>query len=441
MIMETGNILWNIPICIFEVYIFYDFFRGDFKYRNDDRRVRSLILLGLFAGMMFVNSFGNSLLNICVVPFLYVLASCFLYRESFKRILYMNVVFVLIMAGIEIGFEVAFSIVSNDDLICLYKIPESRIKIGLSEKFINFIILKLVKNFKNSKMFLTNSKLYSLVYLLPLNSFLIYSGILYSKIDLGVVSFQKGLLVVGCILLVPINIIMFYLLEKLSETMERTKNLELENLKQELEGIHYERINEINEEHRNYLHDVQHCFRTIGELARLGENQKIMSLITDMNIEIEKIRKKRYCQHPIVNAILCEAEERASQNHVQYDVIINPVIDFSYIDDFSLISMIGNLINNALEAAIKCEETRFVSVEAHLTSNKKFIVICVRNGFQEGPVMKNGEYQTNKLDKAKHGIGIKNVKEHAESYGGFLLLETAEDIFTATLEIPTEEEK
>lgn len=441
MIMETGNILWNIPICIFEVYMFYDFFRGDFKYRNDDRRMRSLILLGLFAGMMFVNSFGNSLLNICVVPFLYVLASYLLYRESFKRILYMNVVFILIMAGIEIGFEVAFSIVSNDDVIGLYKIPIARMLIFLFEKLINFIALRIIKSFKNSKKLVMNRNLYKLVYLLPLDSFLIYSGILYSKIDLGVISFQKGLLVLGCILLVPVNIIVFYLLEKLSDSMEKTKNLELSNLKKELEETHYERINEINEEHRNYLHDVQHCFRTIGELARLGENQKIMGLITDMNIEIEKIRKKRHCQHPIVNAILCEAEDRASQNHVQYDVIINPVIDFSYIDDFSLISMIGNLINNALEAAIKCEETRFVSVEAHLTSNKKFIVICVRNGFQERPVMKNGEYQTNKPDKARHGIGIKNVKEHAESYGGFLLLETAGDIFTATLEIPTEEEK
>ncbi len=403
--------------------------------------MRSLILLGLFAGMMFVNSFGNSLLNISIVPFLYILASYLLYEESFKRILYMNVVFLLIMAGIEIGFEVAFSIVSGDAFIGFYDVPISRTIIFMFEKLVNFVILRMIKNYKGTSNFPMNSKLYKMVYLLPFDSFLIYSGILYSKMDLGILSFQKGLLVLGCFLLVPINIIVFYLLEKLSETMEKTRMLELENLKQELEGTHYERINEINEEHKNYLHDMQHCFRTIGELARLGEDERIMDLITSMNIEIEKIRKKRYCQHPIVNAILCEAEERASQNHVQYDVIINPVIDFSFIDDFSLISMIGNLINNALEAAIKCERDRFVSVEAHLSSNKKFLTLCVRNGFAEKPVMKNGEYQTNKPDKARHGIGIKNVKERVEYYGGFLLLETVENIFTATLEIPVEDDK
>lgn len=434
----SANLLWNIPVCVFEVYMFFDFFRGDLKYRKDDVRVHSLIMLGLFTAMMSVNSFGNSLLNISVVPLLYILASFLLYKESWKRILYMNVVFILIMAGIEIGFEVAFSIVSNDDVIGLYKIPLARMIIILFEKLINFIALRIVKNLKSTKKFIMNKNLYKLVYLLPLDSFLIYSGILYSKIELGVISFQKGLLVVGCILLVPINIIMFYLLEKLSDSMEKTKNLELTSLKKELEETHYERINEINEEHRNYLHDVQHCFRTIGELARLGENQKITELIADMNIEIEKIRKKRYCEHPIVNAILCEAEDRANQNHIQYDVIIDPVIDFSYIDDFSLISMIGNLVNNAIEAAIKCEDKRFVSIEAHLTGNKKFIVICVKNGLKEMPVLKNGEYLTNKSDKTKHGIGLKNVKEHVDSYGGFLLLETTEELFTATLEIPTE---
>ena len=176
----------------------------------------------------------------------------------------------------------------------------------------------------------------------------------------------------------------------------------------------------------------------IGELAQFGENGKIMDLITDMNIQIEKIRKKRYCLHPIVNAILCEAEERADQNHVKYDVIIDSAIDFSYIDDFSLISMIGNLVNNALEATVKCEGNRFVSIEAHLSGNKKFLILCIRNGFEEKPVIKDGEYQTSKSDKAKHGIGIKNVKEHVETYGGCLLLETATNIFTAILEVPTE---
>lgn len=439
--MGTSNILWNIPICIFEVYMFYDFFRGDFKYRNDDRRRRFLVLLCLFSGIMFINAFQNSVLNISLMPFLYLFATILLYKEPFKRCLYHLLIFSVIMASVEIVFEIAFSIVSNDDVIDLYKIPIARMLIFLFEKLINFIVLRVIKSFKNSRKLVMNRNLYKLVYLLPLDSFLIYSGILYSKIDLGVISFQKGLLVLGCTLLVPVNIIMFFLLEELSDSMEKTKNLELSNLKKELEETHYERVNEINEEHRNYLHDMQHCFKTIGELARLGENQKIISLIVDMNTEIEKIRRKRYCQHPIVNAILCEAEERANQNDVQYDVIIDPVIDFSYIDDFSLISMIGNLINNALEAAIKCEETRFVSIEAHLAGNKKFIVICVKNGFQEKPVMKNGEYQTSKLDKAKHGIGIKNIKEHAESYGGFLLLEATEDAFVATLEIPAEEKK
>ncbi|MFT3985701.1 MAG: GHKL domain-containing protein [Lachnospiraceae bacterium] len=435
--MDTSNMLWNIPICIFEIYMFYDYFRGNFKYRKEEKHVRFLILLGLFTAMMFVNSFGNSRLNICIVPFLYILVSCLLYRESFKRILYMNVFFIIIMAGIEIGFEVTFSIVSGDAFVELYDVPISRTIIFMFEKLINFVILRMIKNYKSTNSFLMNQKLYRMVYLLPLDSFLIYSGIIYSKMDLGLFSFQKGLLVLGCFLLVPINIVVFYLLEKLSETMEKTKILELEKLKQELEGTHYERINEINEEHKNYLHDVQHCFRAIGEMARLGENERIMDLITGMNVEIEKIRKKRYCLHPIVNAILCEAEERANQNHVQYDVKINPVIDFSFIDDFSLISMIGNLINNALEAAIKCEQERFVSMEAHLSGNKRFLTLCIRNSFAEKPVIKNGEYQTNKADQAKHGIGIKNVKERAEYYGGFLLLETVDDVFVATLEIPT----
>lgn len=435
--MKLIDIVCNVPVCVFEIYMFYDFFRGDFKYRSNDRRVRGMVLLGLFLAMMLVNGFGNSLVNICIVPFFYVLDSFVLYNESAKRLLSFDVLFLIIMAGIEIGFEIAFSIVSGNDAITLYEVPISRMIIFMFEKLINFMVLRIVKNYRSINKFPVQNKLYKLVYLLPLDSFLIYSGVLYSKIDLGVVSFQKGLLVLGCLLLVPINIVVFYLLERLSETMEKTKVLELDSLKKELMGIHYERVNEINEEHKSYLHDLQHSFKTIGELAQNGENQKIIDIIKSMNIEIETIRKKRYCQHPIVNAILCEADERAAKKEISYSVEIDASIDFSFVDDFSLISMLGNLINNAFEATERAKDNRFINIEAHLAANDKFIVFCIENGFDVAPILENGEYLTSKQDKSKHGIGIKNVKERAKLYGGILILETKANVFIATLELAT----
>lgn len=439
--MKLIEIVCNIPICMFEVYMFYDFFRGEFKYRSSDRRVREIVFLGLFLAMMLVNGFGNSLANICIVPFFYVLSSVLLYDGTLKKVVYMNIFFLLIMAGIEAAFEITFSIISGEALIGLYEIPVGRMLIALFEKLINYVALMIIKNHRNAKSFFINRKLYSLVYLLPLVSFLIYAGIAYSELDLGVFSIQKGVLVLGCFLLVPVNIIVFFLLEKLSETMEKARELELNSLKKELMGIHYERVNEINEEHKSYLHDLQHSFKTIGKLAQNGEDQKIIDIIKSMNIEIETIRKKRYCQHPIVNAMLCEADEKAAKSEIPYSAEIDASIDFSYIDDFSLISMLGNLINNAFEAAAKSKNNRFINIEAHLAANDKFIVFCIENGFDVPPTLENGEYLTSKQDKTKHGIGIKNVKERASLYGGFLVLETTAHTFTATLELAVKQEQ
>ncbi|HOO27219.1 MAG TPA: ATP-binding protein [Lachnospiraceae bacterium] len=435
------EIIYNIPISIFEIYMFYDFFQGGFRYRNEKKKIHLFVLIGLFFAITFVNAFQNSVINILLLPFLYFFASILLFREPVKKLLFHNLIFYIIMAGIEVGFEVAFSIVSGDILISVYQEPVSRMMIVLFEKLISFLVLKAVKNSRRPRSFPMEKSLYRLVYLLPFVSFLIYGGITYSEINLGVFSIQKGVLVLGCFLLVPINIVVFYLLERLSDTMEKTKNLELAALKQELEEVHYERVDEINEEHKKYLHDMQHYFKMIGDLAQLGEDGEIIKIIKDMDIEIEKIRRKRFCRHPIVNAMLCETEEKARRNEISYHVKMDPITDFSLIDDFSLICMTGNLLQNAFEAAVRSEQNRFIHIEAHLASNKKFIVFCIKNGFDDAPVLENGEYLTSKQDKAKHGIGIRNVRERAESYGGFLITESEDHVFSATLELAAETSK
>ena len=50
--------------------------------------------------------------------------------------------------------------------------------------------------------------------------------------------------------------------------------------------------------------------------------------------------------------------------------------------------------------------------------------------------MKHGLPQTSKQDKHEHGFGMESIQTMAEKYGGFLKLETGQDIFVLRITIP-----
>ena len=52
------------------------------------------------------------------------------------------------------------------------------------------------------------------------------------------------------------------------------------------------------------------------------------------------------------------------------------------------------------------------------------------------PVLVSGEYQTTKENKAAHGIGIRNIKETVDKYGGSYVIRHKDHLFQVVIVIP-----
>ena len=57
------------------------------------------------------------------------------------------------------------------------------------------------------------------------------------------------------------------------------------------------------------------------------------------------------------------------------------------------------------------------------------IVISVVNTFVDNPVIINGSYQTSKEDTSMHGMGIRNVREVVDKYGGTCVIRHENNLF------------
>ena len=89
------------------------------------------------------------------------------------------------------------------------------------------------------------------------------------------------------------------------------------------------------------------------------------------------------------------------------------------VDTADLCIILGNLLDNAIEAAEKCEKEKRIRLKI-LYGNRN-IRIEIANTF-DGEIhrMENGMYMTSKKDAKRHGIGLQSVQKSIDKYKGKL---------------------
>ncbi len=197
---------------------------------------------------------------------------------------------------------------------------------------------------------------------------------------------------------------------------------------------HLEQVEHKNEEHSKFIHNIHHYFSAIGTLALDHDYENILNLLNDINMEITMQESIFYTSHRIMNGILAEKYTLAKSKNIAMDIYVEPSVSLKNISDGDIVIMLGNLLDNAIEAAIKAEENRrFIKVRIYHGNAGKICVIKIENSFIT-PVQYNKKGAVISIKShGLHGFGIKSVDQTAKKYGGFLKYSEQDNIFTSIL--------
>ena len=108
------------------------------------------------------------------------------------------------------------------------------------------------------------------------------------------------------------------------------------------------------------------------------------------------------------------------------------------ISDSDLVTILTNILDNAIEASGKIEDKDKRWISMTLKRSGQFWVINVGNSIDRQPdidKIQAGGY-TSKEDKGHHGFGLLNIRQTVEKQDGILKLETKEDAFSLTVMLP-----
>lgn len=111
--------------------------------------------------------------------------------------------------------------------------------------------------------------------------------------------------------------------------------------------------------------------------------------------------------------------------------IENP--SFKKMESLDFSALLSNILDNAIEA---CENENSPELYVVISQRRGYETILVKNKISASVLDVNSELETTKADGASHGMGIPQIKEITEKYGGMCDFYEEDDYFCTCAFIP-----
>lgn len=422
--------------CAADVYMLYGFFNSIFQEKwIGKKRIISSIITALL--IFFENAIGNVPLNFVTVPifcYVYIVLS---FKVSVTNAMAYMIIFFTFVGGREVLFELFYRFMSNVFTIYIPPWFTSRgVYFLLVEYIVGYLFLLYIEKFIK-KLNIRNDNIISW-YLLIVPILTLMTLTSFSFIDFSHSIVVQVFVFICSILLYLTNAVIFIILEKYTDVLNKVKYAELITVKRDMENEYFQNILKINQHYRCFMHDINSYFNSFRRLAIKGENEKIIEIIDELKGKIdEETSGVIYNGSPVLNAILVERVSKAKECGIALSIFVEKFLKIDFLSDADMISMFGNLLDNALEATLKCSpDNRTVNVKLFMGTNY-FLIFYIENSFSVSAKRDGSRLISTKVDEKHHGLGIGIVSDLAEKYGGSLTLEEKGDIFVTTLSIST----
>lgn len=183
-------------------------------------------------------------------------------------------------------------------------------------------------------------------------------------------------------------------------------------------------------------HDLKHQIAALSAVE--GQSMKREALISEIQDMVEVYDTKTDTGNEALNTILMEKGLYCRMHGIQWTCVADgKLLDF--IDVIDLYTLIGNAVDNAIEAVEKLEEPENRIVSVRIWQKAAFAVLQVENYFAGTVEMADGLPVTSKGDTFSHGIGLKSMRRIVEKYQGSLSVKAEGGMFLLSCVFPLEQ--
>lgn len=413
--------MWNffeVAVNLCEHFIVFYFICSFLKHNFKTPKGKLVFVLGSALGAALI-TFTNSItlydwwISIVFIIFYFAFSCVFLEGKVIAKLFAVTISDVVLIATSNLVTGI-LSIALKSNPSQLYTMQSVYRVIGvLMCQTLNLYLYCLISKLVNKTILMMKKKEWILIISIFLISALSFA-IIQIALNEAKLSETTSVMLMMCeIGLIALNIICLYITISLNKSNRVAEELKLKNQQQNNDIQYAETVREQYEEIRNMRHDIKQHLAVISGLQLNKKYDEAEEYLSEISGNIAKIEMFMDVGNDFVNAILNSKLSIAKSKGIE--VLCSSSSNVSGINEYDLCNLVGNMLDNAIEAA---DKTANAIVEVSIVSNKYKITIKVTNSILESVLSQNPNLKTSKSQPTFHGFGTKSIRSIAKKYNG-----------------------
>ena len=194
-----------------------------------------------------------------------------------------------------------------------------------------------------------------------------------------------------------------------------------------------EEVQNIYKTMRGWRHDYHNHIQVMKVQLAMGQLEEMRQYMDGLERDLDSVdtyvKSGNMMTDAILNSKLALAKQK-SVNNINCKAVLPETLS---IEDVDLCVLLGNLLDNAIEACEKVpEEMRFLRI--YMAAKKSQLYVSIQNSAKEELDFNERNYISTK--RGAHGLGMKRVKAMTDKYEGYLTLANESGIFAAEVTLP-----
>lgn len=374
------------------------------------------IIVGIF-NQYAIFSFLVSIVGIVLIS----AGTCWIYRIKYLE--------VLPMVGFYMMITYACDSLCLSFMGVILHMPEFATYVTSDLSWYRSIFLIVTKIFT----FLTVSllaKIYFKYGIKRYNVVLFYIGeliVLYYMIGrtLSYADFDVTLLWLALFLL---NILGIYSAVQRSIATDEKKGSQIEKARIRMLTEDYKLLSNSYNYNRTFYHDLKNQYLVIKSYLKqkeYGKAEEYMENIQDFKHE----EIVAYTGNEVLDLILSHKINAARRQEIDVSVTAEQIS--LPLTDQEIVALIANILDNAIEACQKVEESKWIEIIIRQIKDVSFIKIS--NTYLEEPQIKDNVFVSKKKEQNLHGIGLNSIKSIVKKNSGEIDINYGNGIFKLTI--------
>lgn len=191
---------------------------------------------------------------------------------------------------------------------------------------------------------------------------------------------------------------------------------------------------------RGMRHDLRNHAQTMLAYLDLDQTDELRKYLMDLSRSFEQVDNVLRTGNVMADAILNSKLSLVRSKGIEINAKAT-VPSSSSIPDVSLCTILGNLLDNAMEACLRIRDGGERFIRVYIAPMKDQLYVNVTNSAPGLARREGGRYISSKPGRgamARHGFGLSQIDRAAKLYGGYVNRQQEEGVFATEVMLPLE---